>query len=315
MIFAWLALAITTAVAAATAFFPALALRHGLRAGVLFVVLVPIALSPLLVPAGAPFVRFLASVNAVALAAKLYDMHRGTEEGRRPNWRTFATFLVNLSSLVLRKLDAEPRPDRRTNLLRLAGGLAGLAVGGALLVGSFQLDWEGQPFFLEHIAKVVALYLAILPAAAAALALWRLAGGRGRDVMDNPFLARTPADFWRRYNRPAQQFFYEDVFKPAGGLRAPVRATLVTFAVSALIHEYVFGIAVGRVQGYQTLFFLLQGCAVAATLGVRPRGWRRLPWVAATLAFNLVSSVLFFASVDGLVPFYAQGMPAWLADW
>jgi hypothetical protein len=68
-------------------------------------------------------------------------------------------------------------------------------------------------------------------------ALWWLSGGVARDYMDNPFVARTPADFWRRYNRPMQQFFWEDIFKPVGGLRAPVRATLWVFAVSAVIHE------------------------------------------------------------------------------
>ena len=74
-------------------------------------------------------------------------------------------------------------------------------------------------------------------------------------------------------------------------------ATLATFAISALIHEYVFDIAVMRIQGYQTEFFLVQGLAVAATLGVKPRGWRVVPWIAGTLGFNLASSVLFFASI------------------
>ena len=38
---------------------------------------------------------------------------------------------------------------------------------------------------------------------------------------------------------------HEDVFKPLGGLRSPVRATLGTFAVSAVLHEFIFWIAVG----------------------------------------------------------------------
>jgi len=124
--------------------------------------------------------------------------------------------------------------------------------------------------------------------------------------MDNPFAARTPADFWRRYNRPAQQFFDEDVFQPLGGLRAPVRATLGTFAVSAVLHEYLFDIAVGRVQGYQMVFFVLQGLAVAATRRVKPRGWRAVAWGAGTLAFNLATSALFFASVNEILLFYTR---------
>src|SRR5260370_20964948 len=87
------------------------------------------------------------------------------------------------------------------------------------------------------------------------------------------------------------------MLKPAHGFRAPIRATLLTFAVSALVHEYVFGIVLGRVQGYQTVFFLLQGCAAAATLRIRPNGWSAMLWGAATLGFNLATAVFFFASV------------------
>ena len=152
---------------------------------------------------------------------------------------------------------------------------------------------------------MIASFLALVPATAAGVAVWRLLGGRARDPMDNPFAARTPADFWRRYNRPAQQFLHEDLFRPLGGLHSPIRATLATFAISALIHEYVFDIAVGRVQGYQTAFFLVQGLAVAATRGVKPRGWRAVPWIAGTWGFTLASSVLFFASVNEVVPFYS----------
>jgi D-alanyl-lipoteichoic acid acyltransferase DltB (MBOAT superfamily) len=124
--------------------------------------------------------------------------------------------------------------------------------------------------------------------------------------MDNPFAARTPADFWVRYNRPAGQFFYEDVFKPLGGLKSPVRATLGTFAVSAVLHEYIFWIAVGRVQGYQMAFFMIQGLVVAATRKIRPRGLRAVAWGTGTLMFNLALSVLFFASIDEVLPFYSR---------
>ena len=49
----------------------------------------------------------------------------------------------------------------------------------------------------------------------------------------NAAAAPTPADFWRRWNRPAAQWFHEHVFLRAGGIRFPLRATLATFAVSA----------------------------------------------------------------------------------
>jgi hypothetical protein len=79
---------------------------------------------------------------------------------------------------------------------------------------------------------------------------------------------------------------------------------LATLAL-ALTTEWVFA----------TLFFLLQGSAVAATAKVKPRGGPAIPWVVGTFAFILLSSVLFFASWQGLGEFYAGGLPSWLLMW
>jgi hypothetical protein len=310
-----LLLAVLTAFAAAAASFPALGLGRWKRVAVLLVLSIPIFFSPLLIPADAPFLRFLASVTSVMLLVKLYDLNISACRDVRPDLRTFLLFLPSAFSVVLRKLDSEQRLSRRKNLVHIAQGTIGILIGSAVLIGLFRLDWSGQPFALEHCAKVIALYMALIPTTVAAAAVWRLFAGRARDFMDRPYLARTPADFWRRYNRPAQQFFYEDIFKPVGGLRSPLRATLITFAVSAIIHEYVFGITIGRVQGYQTLFFMIQGCATAATMQIRPKSTKPIPWIAGTLLFNLTTSVLFFASMNGVVRFYSRGLPTWLQGW
>jgi D-alanyl-lipoteichoic acid acyltransferase DltB (MBOAT superfamily) len=146
----------------------------------------------------------------------------------------------------------------------------------------------------------------VIAAANAWAALWRLGGGTGIDVMGRPLTAPTVADFWRRWNRPAQSFFREYVFDYVGGRRRMRLAIMATFAVSALGHEYIFSIAAGRVQGYQTAFFLIHGLAAVATLRVRPRGWHRVPWMIATLAFVIVTSVLFGVSLNEIVPVYAD---------
>lgn len=87
----------------------------------------------------------------------------------------------------------------------------------------------------------------------------------------------------------------------------------MTFAVSAAIHETLLSIVLWRVEGYQTAFFLLQGLAVAATLGVKPRGaWAVVGWIA-TMIFMFTSGVMFFASIDSVVHAYQNPLP-WLAD-
>ena len=71
----------------------------------------------------------------------------------------------------------------------------------------------------------------------------------------------------------------------------------------------VFGITLERIQGYQSVFFLLQGLAVAATIRFRPVTWLFWPALAATWIFNLLASISY------VVPFYSRGLPSWLEGW
>ena len=310
----WLVLAIAVQFLSALVCFPLLTRRGWVGRLALVAAYGLILVSPWLVPARNRLPRAAAAVNAVVVCVKLFDVRHDVRRGVRPGWGGFVAFLSNPFVHVRRCLGAEPRPTVRGDLLSAAGRALGLGAGVVLLRARFRVDWGGVPFLAEHVCKVAAFFLAVFSGLALAAATWRLLGGEARDFMDNPIAARTPAEFWRRYNRNMHQFFLKDVLASAGGLRHPARATLIVFGLSALIHEYLFSIAIGRVQGYQTAFFLLQGLAVAATARVKATGWAAVPWVAATLGFNLASGVLFFASVDGLVPFYSRELPGWLAS-
>ena len=307
------ALAAGAASVCALAFFPALRATSRVRRLGLIVAAAFILATPWMIPPGARLLRCLAAILAVVLSIKLYDLHLGAARGVRPSLLEFLAFLPNIYSLVHRKLHAEVRPPhvlelRRAALAAFAGGTAAV-----VFLATFKTDWARYNFATEHAVKVVTFFLALVPLANFGASVWRLAGGRGRDFMDNPFAARTPADFWRRYNRPVHQFLEHDVFTPAGGRRSPFRAAVAAFVVSALIHEYVFFAPVGRVQGYQTAFFLVQGLAVAITLRLHPRGVAAAASIAATFAFNVLTGVLFFASVDEVLPLYVNDVPVW--DW
>ena len=169
----------------------------------------------------------------------------------------------------------------------------------------FSIDYSHLPFVVEHSAKVAMLVTTVALLANARARTWRLLGGRALEPMLNPAVARTPADFWRRWNRPAQQFFQEYAFRASGGFNHPIRGILVSFVVSGIVHEYVFGITTGRVQGWQFLYFALNGIATVATARIRPHGWLVLPFVAGTIVFNLALAVVFFISVNSVFPFYA----------
>ena len=302
--------ALVIAYLVALAFYPALAWNRRRRRPFTILAIVLIALTPLCIPATARFSRLLAAINAVALMVKLYDLHVTCSPTLRPTFSAYLAYLPNWLSVVWRKLHATPRPTPRENARRLGNALVQAAAGIALFIWVMHRDWRGVPFLFEHAAKAFTFFLTLIPITHAHTALWRLAGGRGLDPMDRPLLAASPAQFWRRYNRPAQQFFHDHIYRCVGG--PPIRAIIATFVISAVIHEYVFAIALSRVQGYQTIFFLLQGIVVAATIRARPTGRRVWPAIAATFLFKFTSSIFFFASVHSVIPIYANGLPPWL---
>jgi hypothetical protein len=282
---------------------------------ILFAALLVIGLAPCLIPVRRHLVRGLDAMLAVGLMVKLYDAHRFTLRGSPIAFREFLAYLGNDMWLVLARTPAETRLGKGANARLLTGRTLGLALGVALCAVAFRADWSARSFWTQHAAKVCAFYVALAFGTNAVAAAWRLAGGRALDPFGNAIGARTPAEFWRRWNRPAAQFLHEYVFLPAGGFRAPARATFATFLVSAAVHEYLFTIILGRVQGFQTAFFLLNGCAATATLRLRPRGWRAAAAVVLTFLFGLTTGVLFFASVNHVVPFYDRELPGWLGAW
>jgi hypothetical protein len=220
---------------------------------------------------------------------------------------SYFAYLPNFFWLVLRR---KPRRLPLTHDIWRLGFRAPVSLLSVILVLIvYRMNWSTVPFALEHVLRVTTVVSAVIFVLNAIAAVYRLLGGVAIDPMSNPFVASTPADFWRRWNQPAQQFFYEYAFMPAGGLHKVIRASLVTFGVSGMVHEYVFGIASGRVQGWQFLFFMLQGFAVVLTMRIRPRGPLTILWIAGTWTFNLVSSVLFFMSVNQVLPFYSMPDP------
>lgn len=304
-------IAVGGAAGVAVLFYPALRARAQTPAAILVVSCGAILATPVLVLPPGRLLRCVAAVWAVTLVAKLTDAHLGAKRGHQPRLGEFLAFLPNIFSLVLRRLDHEPRLSRLESIRLAATGAVMWVPTSVLFIALFRVNWARYGFAAEHTTKVIVFFLALVPLTQFALAIWAFAGGQGLAFMDNPFAARTPADFWRRYNRPVNQFLWENVFGPVGGRRSPVRGAAAVFVVSAVVHEYVFSMAVGRVQGYQTAFFMIQGIAVAATLRAKPRGGAAVASVAATFAFNVASGVLFFASVNSVIPFYENEVPLW----
>lgn len=219
-----------------------------------------------------------------------------------PTFREWVRFLLHPATLVYRRYGDESPRDAFATLALLARSAAMIACGISLFLWARE---EGLPFVADHLVKILAGYLMVLDGGIQLVtALVRVAGGRPIDGSIWPIFAVTPADFWRRYNRVAGQFFYEDVYKPFGGLRHNVRGVVAVFLINGALHEYLASMIVGRVRGYQMAFFALQGIAVIVTARLRPRGASAVLAWALTLAFNITTGALFFLSFQPAIAWY-----------
>jgi len=304
--------------AAAVAFYFARGLKPSARS-VVFVLLGSIVLgSAFLLETRNMAIRYVVGgMLSVIFLTHMWDLHMDPDRRTRLNLRTYMTLVADYAWSVARVADGHGMdlPYRR-RALDAGKCVAGLGLVSALTVGVFKIDWAAYPFLLEHAVKSTCLGAWTLWAFQANTALWRLAGAPAAYfTAGNVLLAHSPADFWRRWNRPMYRWLLENIYKPLGGRRDPHLAVLGAFAVSGLLHEYLLAVILWHVTGYPTAFFLLHGLATILTRRFKPAGRLVIPATIFTFAFNTASTLLLFIPINQRIPFYVNNVPAWMVLW
>ena len=94
---------------------------------------------------------------------------------------------------------------------------------------------------------------------------WRALRVDAPPIMDAPLRSTSVAEFWgRRWNGAFNDLALGLVFRPVARRTGVALATLVAFAVSGLIHEFVISLPAGAGFGLPTGYFVLQGLAILA---------------------------------------------------
>jgi hypothetical protein len=262
-------------------------------------------------------IRCVVGLVLVILWMHMCDLHLDPLRNSR---LTLARYMVLLPDLAW-SLARDPGDhgldlslQRRARDVGMAG--AGLCVVSAIVVAAFKVDWAAYAFLAEHVAKSLCLGAWTVWAFHANTAIWRLVGlPAARFAAGNVLAAYSPADFWRRWNRPVYRWLLENVYRPLGERGHPRLAVFTTFAISGLLHEYFFVVTFRSATGLVTVFFLLHGLAATATRGFRPTGWLVVPAVAATAAFNILSTLLLLVPIHRQIPIYVNRIPEWMAIW
>lgn len=304
-----------TAVASALLSHLALQFPRGLRMPAM-IVLALIALSaPFLVAADWRVTRFFLAVFSALMVFKIWELTRLHRAGFKLDWNAHWRFIANVFCLSIRASAHVPPQSLRHIVWGMLRALGWMTLSVLLLSALQRLHSGATPFWFHHLVVVVALMIFVIFELDLYVFVTRLCGGRIIDANNRPWRAVTPADFWRRYNRIIGQFLHDNVFRPLHGADRPVCALMAVFAVSGLLHEYVFWLAIERAAGLQMLFFLLQGAAVALTARIKPRGRAIIGWRLGTWLFMALSSAIFFVSFDLMLPVYPGKSPADWVSW
>jgi hypothetical protein len=285
--------------------------RREIRFPLTLAVGLPTVFAAVLIPLDLPVigagVAILGIITASRIATKAID-------GNRP---ALSDYLRYISVAMLRPHLHYVANLRRTRP-RVAREILRLAVAAAIIPPAWylarRLNWSDaaqQSWLVSHLIVAAGFTVIMTCTGQCLLAVWRLQGLHvRRPIVDNILASRTPADFWRRWSWPPHAGLNRYIYIPAGGPRHHIRATMAAFAASALAHEVLAAVAIGRATGHQTLFFLLSGIGVIASPALERLGRRGLPGQilmrTLTLTFLVASASLFFATVNYVLPIYMK---------
>ena len=92
--------------------------------------------------------------------------------------------------------------------------------------------------------------------------------------MDNILLSRTPSGFLAALELADTSLALSLCVHSRGGNSNRVKATLAVFLISGLQHELLVSLAIGRITGHQTAFFMLNALGVIASPAMERFGRR-----------------------------------------
>ena len=270
--------------------------------------------APLLIPPRFPVFRCVVATTLIFFVMKSWEVHRHPGKYAAVSLLRYAPFLMNHCLIVPRRTDHFRNERPLGNRLRhFAIRTLYLALATTALYGVFRLDWSSRSFWTEHFVKSAAAFTWIDCAFPWYGACWVLAGVRTVEFNDRLLRAYTPAQFWRRYHRPAYTWLHENVFKPMRIHTGPGASLVLTFVVSGLMHEYILAVSLGHPTGHMLCFFTLHGLVSLLTAKRRlTPTWQRLG-LLLTYTFLLASAVYFFAPVNQGIAFYTNEIPPWIS--
>ena len=189
-----------------------------------------------------PEARALASVVAVVLAAKCFELARGSyrDPAMLATFPRFVFWMFIPPDSRAPKTTGDAIRARELGRRRLLRGTfkAVLAIG---LIGlNSAIPGLHEAFWSTTLWAMWAIYLVASGMTDLGSGVAMQSGIFVAENFDAPLIARSVREFWgKRWNVFITTFAFRNIFLPLGGRRAPLSATLAVFIASGLMHEYV----------------------------------------------------------------------------
>jgi len=186
-----------------------------------------------------------------------------TAAHRTAAWKHVAYLLAWPGMDAAAFLEAKPRPGgcSHQEWIRAASHLV---LGTGLVFVAARLFPAEHRYFVGWIGMVGTVLMLHFGAFHLTSCVWRGLEVEARPLMNRPLYSTSLGEFWsRRWNTAFRDLTHRYLFKPLTvrfGSRAGI---LAGFAVSGLVHDLVISLPAGGGYGRPTLFFTIQGVAVA----------------------------------------------------
>ncbi len=265
-------------------------------------------LPPLVFHTSSTYFQFFAYVMVTFFFVKLVSYHNDIQRGRdiRKGIIDFINFVffypgaVFSESLIKRSI---PLPKGHYTRLILYGCIK-LGIGSSALFLYIQITALHEYDFLDSLFKAVFYAMLIDGLNNFSDVNLSFRGFKTRKVFGKYYLASNPIEFWQEWNALSARWFNLYIARSIFRKLGIFPSIMITFGISGILHEYVWGLPVNKITGHMVAFFCIHGLAVfSVKWGQRNSFLRQLslpkPFsIMLTFIFNIFTLSLYFVYFD-----------------
>lgn len=177
----------------------------------------------------------------------------------RPNFPAYLGYMTLYPTLFVERGNTLPPLRNALDFL-----LGFFKIGLGLLVIHINVTYRlrAYSFWLDDISQIFEFYCFASAYGHFLFPPLRALGFRLPPLNNGAFISKNLSEFWTKWNTPWTRFFHRYVFLASGGRRRYHRGVLLTFFVSGAVHEYLFDVTLGKIQGTMLLFFMVHALLI-----------------------------------------------------